>query len=85
VSTYLDLSNAPSDPIERLLWLSGMEEAMKRELQDALQVAYFEARLENRLDPALAVGLHSRKRALAYTRAENEKRGRVISRWPDVG
>lgn len=41
---------------------------------------YFEARMGGFLDAAVVAGPHSRTRALAMTRAENEKRGRAV-RW----
>ena len=47
------------------------------------QVAYFESRMTGRIDQALALKLHARKRVLAFTRAENERRGRVIRSWGD--
>lgn len=78
----LDLSDAPEQPIERLMWLSGAMEAVKEELDTEFRRAYYEARLQKQLEPALALGLHSRKRILAYTRAENESRGRTV-RWQD--
>ena len=78
----LNLSGAPEDPIERLLWLGGVNEAVKHELDDAFMEAYFWARFTGRLDAALELGLHSRKRVMAYTRAENEQRARMI-RWGD--
>jgi hypothetical protein len=78
----LNLQEAPESPIERLMWLSGVMEEVKEELDAEFRRAYYEARLQKQLEPALALGLHSRKRILAYTRAENEKRGRTV-RWQD--
>lgn len=78
----LNLRGAPEDPIERLLWLGGVDEAVKKELDGLFAQAYFWARFTGRLDAALALGLHSRKRVMAYTRAENESRARMI-RWGD--
>lgn len=78
----LNLRGAPTDPIERLVWLGGVNDAVKKELDDQFQEAYFWARFSGRLDAALALGLHSRKRVMAYTRAENESRARMI-RWGD--
>jgi len=80
--TILNLQGAPEDPIERLVWLGGVDDAVKSELDDAFMEAYFWARFTGRLDAALALGLHSRKRVMAYTRAENEQRARMI-RWGD--
>lgn len=79
----IDFSETPSDPIERLLWLSGARESFDQQVGTAWQVAYFEARLKGLIDPAIGLHLHSRKRILAFTRAENERRGRVVKRWSD--
>lgn len=81
--TYLDLSSAPSDPVERLAWLSGIDQALRKEVNAAWQEAYFEARIKGMFEQALALKLHPKKRALAWTRHENEARGRAISNWGD--
>lgn len=78
----LNLDGAPEHPIERLAWLSGVMEEVRSELDSEYAAAYYEARLQRCLDQAVGLGLHSRKRALAYTRQENEKRGRTV-RWGD--
>lgn len=78
----LNLDAAPRDPIERLLWLTGVKERAAEELDDALGRAYFEARLERRLDSAIAAGPYAKKRVLALTRRENARRGRPV-RWGD--
>jgi hypothetical protein len=78
----LNLDDAPESPIERLLWLSGVMEEVKRELDEEFASTYYEARVSGVFDSALAVGLHSKKKALAYTRKENERRGRTV-RWGD--
>ena len=78
----IDFSEAPKDPIERLLWLSGAKEKVDAEIEAQWRRAYFEARLEQRFEAALALHLHSRKKALAFTRSENERRGRPL-RWGD--
>lgn len=78
----IDFSQAPRDPIERLLWLSGARAQFDAEVNAQWRVAYFEARATGRFDSALGLGLHSTKRALAFTRAENEARGRMIH-WGD--
>jgi hypothetical protein len=83
MTNYLDLSSAPTDPIERLVWLSGLDQAVKREINLEWQRTYFEARLSGVFEQALNLGLHPKKRALAWTRHENEARGRAISRWGD--
>lgn len=80
--TILRFDNAPDDPIERLLWLSGVREQVEREMEGEWREAYFNARLTGRLDDALALRLHSFKRIMAWTRAGNELRGRMI-RWGD--
>lgn len=78
----LNLGDAPTDPIERLQWLTGAKEQFKIELDAALAEAYFTARLEQRLESAIEAGPYARKRVLAYTRQENQKRGRTV-RWGD--
>jgi 3-methyladenine DNA glycosylase Mpg len=78
----LNLDEAPKDPIERLMYLSGVKEQVNRELEDELAEAYFQARLQRRFEAALAAGPYKLKRALALTRHENQKRGRSI-RWND--
>lgn len=78
----IDFSDAPHDPVKRLLWLSGAKEAFDTQVTAMWQAAYFEARLSRRFKVALDLGLHSRKRAIAFTRAENERRGRPIH-WGD--
>ncbi len=78
----LNFNRAPTDPIERLVWLGGVMDQVHAELDEQWQEAYFWARFTGRLDAALALGLHSRKRVMAYTRAENESRARMI-RWGD--
>lgn len=78
----LDLSEAPEEPYRRLLWLSGVMEKVREELDLEFRKCYFDLRLSGRLDEAEALGLHSHKRVMAFTRAENESRGRLI-RWGD--
>lgn len=78
----LDLTEAPKDPIERVMWLSGVKEQAAKELDEAFSEAYFQARLQGRFNPAVSAGPYARKRALAFTRAANERRGRPI-RWGD--
>lgn len=80
--SILNLSDAPSDPLERLLWLSGVKSAAARELDDAYALAYAEARLQHRFDAALSMHLHGKKRALAFTRHWNSSQARMI-RWGD--
>ena len=78
----LDLSDLPHDALERLLWLSGVMEQVRTELDPEWQRAYYDARLQQRLDAAEALGLHSHKRIMAMTRRENNERGRGV-RWGD--
>lgn len=78
----LNLQDAPEDPIERLVWLGGIMEQVKTELDSEFRLAYFWSRFTGRLAEAEKLALHSHKRIMAYTRAENEARGRMI-RWGD--
>jgi len=78
----VDFSECPTDPIEALAWLGGVKKRVQRELDERYEDAYFRARITGRLDSALALGLHSRKRVLAYTRRANEAAGRMV-RWGD--
>ena len=78
----IDFSQAPHDPIKRLVWLSGAKEAFDAQVNAMWQSAYFEARLTGRFQAALDLNLHSKKKALAFTRAANEGRGRAM-RWGD--
>lgn len=80
--TILNLSEAPEDPVERVAWLGGVLEAARAELDEAFSLAYFEARLQGQLDAAVHAGPYARKRVLAFTRHENQKRGRSV-RWND--
>lgn len=78
----LRLDNKPSDPIEAIIWLDGVLEAVTRELDDAYAESYFTARLQRRFPEAVAAGRLSKKRALALTRKRNERLGRSV-RWSD--
>jgi len=78
----LDLSEAPEDTLERLLWLSGVAEEAKAELRAEYRRVYFQARLEQRIDAAIDLRLHSASHILRMTRQENESRGRAV-RWGD--
>ena len=80
--SILNLGKAPRDPVALVVYLDGVQEQVQRELDHAYEEAYFRARLERRFDSAVAVGRASRKRALAWTRRANERRGRAI-RWND--
>ena len=78
----LNLDDAPSDALERLVWLDGVLKQVHKELDPMWQQAYFDARFTGRLDEADQLGFHSHKRIMQFTRAENEARGRQI-RWGD--
>lgn len=78
----LDLSGAPEDPIERLVWLDGVKAKVAEEMNLYWSEAYFWARFQGQFDTALALNIHSRKKILAFTRARNERAGRMI-RWND--
>jgi len=78
----IDFSEAPADALQRLVWLSGAKAAFDAQVDALWQRSYFEARLTGRFEAALGLHLHSKKRALAFTRAENERRGRPM-RWGD--
>lgn len=81
-NTLLDLSSAPDEPWRRLIWLSGVNEQVRAELDSEYRRIYFDLRLEGRLDEAINYEAHSYKRIMAFTRAENEARGRQV-RWGD--
>jgi len=78
----LNLSEAPEEPLHRLMWLSGVRDQVALELDEQYRAAYFQLRLQNRLVEAFDLGLHSPTKVLAYTRQENEARGRLV-RWND--
>lgn len=82
MTTILNLDEAPEEPMSRLLYLSGVREQVERELDAEYRRIYFHLRLEGSLDKAIDLGEHSYKRIMAYTRAENEARGRLV-RWGD--
>jgi hypothetical protein len=78
----LNLTEAPEDPIARIMWLSGVMEKVTAELDEAFSTAYFDARLQGNLEAAVHAGPYARKRVLALTRRANNKRGRTV-RWGD--
>lgn len=82
VPQILDLSRVPNDPVEAIVYLDGVMERARIELDEAYAAAYFDARLQGRFDNALRVGRTSRKRALKLTRQRNEATGRTV-RWND--
>lgn len=76
------VESPPHDALERLAWLTEKRREFDGWLEGEYQLAYFEARLTGRLEDALALALHGRKRVLAWTRRENSLRGRMV-RWSD--
>jgi len=80
--SILNLNEAPRDAAERLLYLSGVKQAVQTELDEAFSETYATLRRERRLDWAIAQGLHGKKRILAYTRLWNRRNGRMIH-WGD--
>lgn len=80
--SILRLDDAPTDPIQRLWWLSGVREQVAKELDEEFARTYFNARLQGNLEAAIKAGPFARKRVLAFTRAENQRQGRVV-RWGD--
>lgn len=78
----LDLSDAPDEPLHRLMYLSGVVDRVRAELDEEYRTVYFTLRMEGRLDDAFDFGAHSPTRILAFTRQENEARGRLV-RWGD--
>jgi len=80
----VDFSAAPDEPLPRLMWLSGVREQVQEELDAEYRRAYFTARTQGpeMFEAALALNLHSRKRAIAFTRQENDRRGRPL-KWGD--
>lgn len=82
MATLLDLSDAPEEPLRRLIWLSGVKEQVRTELDAEYQCIYFTMRMEGTLDHAIDLGEHSLTQIMAFTRNENEARGRQV-RWND--
>lgn len=80
--SILNLQDKPFDPIEAIQWLGGIKAAVEKELDAAYAEAYFTARQQGRFEYALELGIHGKKRALAYTRRWNNQLGRMI-RWND--
>ena len=78
----LNLSDAPADPVRRSMWLTGVLQAVEEELDEQYRVLYFDARLGGILPEVVAAGPHSMRQALAYARAENNARRRMV-RWSD--
>lgn len=82
MDTILDLRRAPTDPYERMVWLSGVEEAVAAELDAERQRLAYEIRLTDGLDSLFALRLYPKTVILRWTRRENERRGRM-TRWGD--
>ena len=78
----LNLTKAPTDPVARVMWLDGVMEAVKSELDEQYERAYYGARVQGRFDAAVQAGKASKSKALAYCRRQNEKMGRPM-RWGD--
>lgn len=78
----LNFDDAPSDPIPRLVWLAGVREQVGKELDEQYRSAYFRARQQKQFEAALGLKVHSKKVALAFTRAENRRLGTRV-RWQD--
>jgi hypothetical protein len=72
----------PADALIRIVWLSELWDQVVEEITGELQEAYFEARLQGRMDAALKLAPHGRKTFLAMTRHENNARGQMV-RWGD--
>lgn len=77
---FVSLGDLPKDPIARIEALADVERALLDAVEQEYQRAYFDARLAGRMDEAFALKVHPKKMALAFTRAENEARGRSV-RW----
>lgn len=82
MDTILDLRRAPTDPYERMVWLTGVEAAVARELEAERQRLAYEIRLSGGMETLLSLGLYPRTRILRWTRAENRRRGGNL-RWGD--
>lgn len=78
----LRLDDAPEDPVRRIMWLSGVMDAVRTELDAAFGAAYYEARLQGQFKDAVNAGPHATSTALAYSRHENRRRGQMV-RWGD--
>ena len=76
----LDLSDAPGEPVKRILWLSELDQLVRDELDSAYRKAYFKARQQDSFEAAVEVGPFPRTKALRLTRQENEAQGRQV-RW----
>jgi len=76
----LNMSEAPKDPIQRLVWMTGVKQQVQDEIDSECETLYSRLRMEGRFDAVLAARLHSKGRALALTRRAN--RARQI-RWDD--
>lgn len=82
MDTILDLHRAPTDPYERMIWLSGVEAAVEHELEAERQRLAYEIRLNGGFDNLLALDLYPRTVLLRWTRRENRRRGNMV-RWSD--
>lgn len=78
----LNLTGAPRDPAERLLWLNEAKVRMDAELLDQYADCYAQLRLQGRLEWAIARKIHGRKKIIELTRRWNNAQARMI-RWND--
>lgn len=80
--SILNLGDMPDDPAQKLLWLSGVKQAVQTELDEEFASVYAQLRREGRLAWAIGVGLHGKKRILALTRQWNRSQASMY-RWND--
>lgn len=78
----MNLDDMPDDAAARLLFLSGVKQAVQTELDDVFAETYAALRHQGRIQWAFAQKLHGKKRILALTRRWNRQQGRMI-RWGD--
>lgn len=82
MTEILNLDEAPAEPAARLVWLSGVKQAVEAELDSAYADVYAQLRREGRIEWAIKFGSHGRKRILALTRRWNREQGQMV-RWND--
>lgn len=78
----LDFTDAPEDALRRIFWLGELAKLVDAEIDEQLQQAYFQARIEGRALAAIELAPHNKRDFIAMTRRENERRGRLV-RWGD--
>lgn len=74
------LDQGPEDYVERVRWLSKIRAQILSAIEAEFQVTYFDARRNGQLEDVIAVAPHTVNQVYAFTRAENEARGRGV-RW----